>query len=115
MLRVGIVHLSDQLPLIGWSLYFFPLAFVYFFITDSDYPAIIRSSPFLRIEARLAGISAFALGLIFLNILQSELSYLIPITLSVLGLLPLAYLLWHFVAVGEAATTSPHKTASSSL
>jgi hypothetical protein len=67
----------------------------------------VTSFPFLRIEARLAGISAFALGLIFLNVLQSELSYLIPISLSVLGLLPLAYLLWHFVAAREAVTDEP--------
>jgi hypothetical protein len=92
ILSVGMSHLRDSLPAF-WSLYLFSVAGAYSIVAESDYPARVRSSAFLRNQARLVYSSLFAVATVLLGLLTTDPRHIIVIALSLLALLPSAYII----------------------
>jgi hypothetical protein len=98
----GIDHILEELPPQGWSLMMFSVASAYWFVAESDYPGIIRSSQFLRMQMRFAYGALMLVGIVLLGVLNTAFWHIVLAVLLALPLLLAANVARYWWTIGRA-------------
>lgn len=86
----------------GWFFFMLATCFAYYFVTESDYPAIIRSSGFLRAQMRFSYAAQAVVAIIFFGVSPHPWYPLAAVALTLLPLGATIHLVRYWLAINKA-------------